>query len=51
MRPHAARWINGWRGGSCFNVGDPEAASKLAYNWLWRDLSQLQVVSRTTPFM
>jgi len=50
MRPHAARWIGGWRGGSLFNVGDIEAASKLAYAWLWRDLDRLKLVSGVTPF-
>jgi hypothetical protein len=49
MRPHAARWISAWTGGSPFELNDPEAASKLAYSWLWRDLQSLHLVNGMAP--
>jgi hypothetical protein len=49
MRPHAARWISAWTGGSPFELNDPEASSKLAYSWLWRDLQSLHLVDGMAP--
>lgn len=51
LRPHAARWISVWAGGSPFALSDVEASSKLAYSWLWRDLAALGLVDGIQPFV